>query len=184
MKVLISRKATRTIFLSIVLTFLTTIVLIKTFNMVNIKSITTVKDIDKYEIQNRLLIVAMDSIGVCTPEDAAKVWSNGLKMRSGAMQYSVMTKKLKNEYKEDLEKSFPNWVTGVSSPWINSFKITKMDKYNDSKYIYTVVFYTKTSTGAAGEYIAKLTVIKELNFWRISNVFADKELDVYTGFNS
>lgn len=71
---------------------------------------------DPYEIRSRLLMEAAGSVGVCAPQDAAHVWAEGLRERSAALQYAVMTKALQDEYAAQLETTFPNWVTGVSSP--------------------------------------------------------------------
>lgn len=137
---------------------------------------------NKYEVRSQLLMEAMNSVGVCKPEKAAEVWANGLKARSAAMQYSVMTKALKSEYAKQLEKTFPNWVTGVSSPWVDSFELSKTDKANDNSFVYQIKFHTKTSSGPAGDYNAKVAVASEGDFWRITKIDADKELAVYTGF--
>ncbi|HBT16583.1 MAG TPA: hypothetical protein DEB05_06460, partial [Firmicutes bacterium] len=60
-----------------------------------------------------------------TPKDpltAAKTWAEGVKTRNGAMQYVVMSSNLRKEfYKQFMEA---NWSTGVSSPWIESYKVT------------------------------------------------------------
>jgi hypothetical protein len=151
-------------------------------DVVDIKYVATSLNINKYEIRSDLLIAAMDNVGVCSAEEAVNVWSNGLKMRSAAMQYSVMTKELKTQYKAELEKTFPNWVTGISSPWVDSFKIIEFTKKNDNTYTFHITFTTKTSTGPAGNYNAILNVIHEQSFWRIYNISTDKQLSVYTGF--
>ena len=43
------------------------------------------EDADTYEVRSRLLMEAMEDIGVCSPEQAALVWAKGLKMRSAAL---------------------------------------------------------------------------------------------------
>ena len=43
-------------------------------------------EINKYEIRSRLLMEAMDYVGVCDPEKAVDVWAGGLMQRSAAMQ--------------------------------------------------------------------------------------------------
>jgi len=140
-------------------------------------------EIDKYEVRSQLLMRATDEIGVCSPEAAVEVWANGLKMRSAALQYSVMGKDLKDKYARQLEKSSPNWVTGISSPWVDSFEIIRTEKLDESCYIFELRFYTKTSTGPAGEYDALLTIGQDAGFWRITNIAIDNELYVYTRFN-
>jgi len=182
MKIVSSKKAKHIVVITIIIIVLLIVMFNLFVDVVDIKYVATSLNINKYEIRSNLLIDAMDNVGVCTPEEAVNVWSNGLKMRSAAMQYSVMNKELKTEYKAQLEKTFPNWVTGISSPWVDSFKITEFTKKNDSTYTFHITFTTKTSTGVAGNYNATLTIIHKQNFWRISNISADEELFAYTGF--
>jgi len=152
------------------------------FNIKYISVFAAVAEIDNYQIKSTLLMEAMDDVGVCNAEDAAKVWANGLKERSAAMQYSVMTSELKKEYVKQVDENFPNWVTGVSSPWIDGFEIK--DTENDEKgiCIYNIVFSTKTGAGHWGDYEAEITIIKDGCFSRVSKIKADKELNVYMGF--
>lgn len=137
---------------------------------------------DKYEIRSRLLMDATDEVGACSPEQAARVWADGLKGRSAALQYAVMTKALKTEYAMQLEKTFPNWVTGMSSPWVDSYEIVKADQTDADTWKVVILFHLKTSTGPAGDYFAYLDVIKDGGYWRIIKVATDRELSAYTGF--
>lgn len=135
---------------------------------------------DKYEVKSRLLSEAMDDIGVCSAKDAALVWAKGLYIRSGALQYSVMSKELKREYERLLEKNAPNWVTGVSSPWIESYSVESIRDLN-GRSIVSIVFSTLSSTGPAGEYEAELSIAREGAFWRIEDIDAEKALSPYMG---
>lgn len=42
-----------------------------------------------------------------------------------------MTKGLKKKYAEQLDDSSLNWVTGVSSPWVQGYTITKVSQTDD-----------------------------------------------------
>ena len=101
------------------------------------------EQVDKYQVRSKLLMQATDEIGACFAKSAAEVWASGLKDRSAALQYSVMTEELKYEYAKQLEKSFPNWVTGVSSPWVESYKFNKFERFGDNKYVYEICFFNK-----------------------------------------
>lgn len=140
------------------------------------------EDAQTYEVRSRLLMEAMDYVGVCTPENAALVWAKGLKMRSGALQYSVMSHELKKEYAGKLEKTAPNWVTGLSSPWIDSYRIISVETKGNYRII-KLQISTSTSTGPAGDYPAVLTVSPEDGFWRIKDITADSALYPYTGLS-
>jgi hypothetical protein len=136
---------------------------------------------DKFEIRSGLLAEAMGFVGSCSPDGAAGVWAEGLKRRSAAMQYSVMSEQLKKIYATELEETFPNWVTGVSSPWIEKYEIIQ-NRIDAENYCFHIRLSTATSSGPAGDYDAVLLVGWESGFWRITEVVTEEELKVYTGF--
>jgi hypothetical protein len=136
-----------------------------------------------FEVRCALLMEAADYVGACGPEEAARVWAEGLKRRSAALQYCVMTKALKAAYAERLENTFPNWVTGASSPWVEGYEIAEAKKIGAQEHAFLVLFSTATSAGPAGTYTARLSVVREGGYWRVSKVDADGELDAYTGFD-
>jgi len=133
-------------------------------------------------IKVQLLMGAMDEVGVCRPEQAVDVWVRGLMERSAAMQYAVMTDSLREKYVKSLAKNAPNWVTGLSSPWVSGYMVEQVQEPAPDCRIYTVSVKTETSTGPAGEYRAVLSLREENGFWRIGGISADDELSVYTGF--
>lgn len=137
---------------------------------------------NKYETRSRLLTEAIDVLGVCSAEDAADIWASGLKMRSAAMQYAVMSGELKEDYVKQLETNAPNWATGVSSPWVKSYKIEKIKTSDSQHRTFELSFSLATSTGPAGTYHATLIVAPDKNFWRIVSIKAAPELYVYMGF--
>jgi len=133
-------------------------------------------------IKVRLLMDAMDEVGVCRPEQAVDVWARGLMERSAAMQYAVMTVSLREKYVESLSKNAPNWVTGLSSPWVSGYTVEQVREPAPDRRVYTLSVNTETSTGPAGKYRAVLSVREEDGFWRISGISADDGLSLYTGF--
>ena len=135
-----------------------------------------------YSVRSQLLMEAMDSVGVAGPEAAATVWAEGLRQRSAALQYSVMDEDLRETYAADLDRTFPNWVTGVSSPWVERYEILKINSLGDSRAEVELAFETATSTGPAGTYLATLTVEEDGAFWRIESIQSDEGLNAYTGF--
>lgn len=167
--------------LSVILILINIVGLI--FNCRYISIFAAAHDADTYEIRSRLLMEAMNDIGACSPQQAALTWAKGLKMRSAALQYSVMSKKLKEEYARELEKNNPNWVTGISSPWVESYEIAGI-KTKEDTFTIKMLISTRTSTGPAGDYVALLTVSPEDGFWRIKEITADRELSPYTGLSS
>lgn len=140
------------------------------------------EQVNNYEVQSKLLKEAMKEVGVSTPLQAADVWAQGLKQRSAALQYAVMGNKLKLEYEEKLKDTAPNWVTGISSPWINNYEIVSAKEITPKKYEVEILFSTMTSAGPFGDYNAVLTIQQFGDFWRITDINTVKELDAYTGF--
>lgn len=135
---------------------------------------------DKYEIRSNLMMGAMGRVGSCSPGGAAGTWAEGLRLRSAALQYAVMSEELKRKYAADLEETFPNWVTGVSSPWIASYQITG-NSIDGDNWCYHIRFSTETSSGPAGDYDAVLIISFEDPFWRVTEIVTERELDAYTG---
>lgn len=134
------------------------------------------------EVRSRLLMEAMNDVGACSPGDAAEVWASGLKKRSAALQYAVMDARLKTEYARQLESTAPNWVTGISSPWVDSYRIVRTECPDADSRVIEMLFSTATSTGPAGDYRAVLHLARDGCFWRITAISADEGLAPYTGF--
>lgn len=139
-------------------------------------------EIDKYQVRSELLMDAMEKVGVCRPEAAAEVWAEGLRRRSAAIQYSVMSEGLRKEYAAQLEESAPNWVTGMSSPWVNSWEIVRTEHPSEDRRIFWLSVFTISFVGPEEACRAVLTVSKEGDFWRITGLDTDEGLYGYTGF--
>ena len=133
-------------------------------------------------VKARLLMDAMDDVGVSRPEQAVDVWVRGLIERSAAMQYAVMDNILRKEYADSLEETAPSWVTGTSSPWVCGYAVGRVTETAQGQQLYTISVMTETSTGPAGEYLAVLALYKDGDFWRIGGISADDGLSAFTGF--
>lgn len=81
------------------------------------------------------------------PMEAVTTWAEALKDRSGAVQYAVLSPELKKAMYSELAGM--NWVTGVSSPWVDSYKITDLGKGEDGSYRYKVDILWMTSAGSS-----------------------------------
>ena len=80
--------------------------------------------------------------------ELATAWAEGVKNRDGKAQYALYTTALQ----ETLHDAYAglNWVTGTSSPWVESYTVELTVSGA------TVTFKYATSTGPAGEYDACL----------------------------
>ena len=82
-----------------------------------------------------------------TAEDAALTWAKGVQTRNGALQFAVLSPELQTKMKADYVAM--NWVTGVSSPWVESYKITRQAQ-QDQGWEFEIEYQMMTSTGRAG----------------------------------
>jgi len=136
---------------------------------------------NKFEVRNKLLLEALDYVGVCSAEKALDVWSEGLKQRSGALQMSVMSPKLRKKYISKLEEFNEFWVTGISSPYVESYKILNTKTPDDKTKVFEVLYQTATSTGPAQELKATVTVTNNEDLWQITKIDMEKGLYPYAG---
>jgi hypothetical protein len=153
------------------------------YNRGSVSAAAALSQADNYKVRSRLLMEAITQVGACDPTDATVIWASGLQKRSAALQYAVMDAQLKAEYAKQLEINAPNWVTGVSSPWVESYAITKTESPGEDSRIIQLIFSTVTSTGPAGDYTATLVLARDGCFWRITQITADDGLYPYTLFN-
>lgn len=129
-----------------------------------------------FEARNRLFEEFAEYYDPKTPDEAAELWAKGIKERNGAFQYAVLNKALKKDFKVLAEKRDRlGWVIGFSSPWVESYKITK-EKLNGSTWKYEIVFKAITSLPESYTWNATLIVSKEDNKWRIVDI--EKDFDI------
>lgn len=106
-----------------------------------------------------------------SPKDAisaAETYAEGVKMRNGAQQFAVMSPGLREEkysYFADL-----NWVTGTSSPWIESYSIKEVAKIDDTSFRYEVEFNYTDSTGSKFTEKEYITVKNFNDTWLVSSI--------------
>ena len=136
---------------------------------------------DAASLKAKAMLKAFQYVGVCEPGEAALVWAEGVKNRNAAMQYAVMTQALKEKYAAALETTYPNWVTGTSSPWVDSYLIERLNVGDDTTR-FRVTFFTATSEGPYKNLKAVLDAAKNGDFWQIKSVEAGSELNAFTGF--
>lgn len=103
-------------------------------------------------------------------DEVVTIWAQGIKERNGAFQYLVLNNKLKEDFKKEAEENNRlGWVTGFSSPWVEDYKISK-EKIDDNIFKYKVNFKAIDSSQTVYPMYAELTVSKEDNKWRITNI--------------
>ncbi|HHW14480.1 MAG TPA: hypothetical protein GXX28_06070 [Firmicutes bacterium] len=103
-----------------------------------------------------------------TPEEAVRAWAKYVKLRNGAAQFALMSPELRAKERSRFEEA--NWVTGVSSPWVERFTVVSRGPAGDGKREYEVRFSLATSTGPAGTEAARLLVERREDRWCISRI--------------
>lgn len=107
----------------------------------------------------------------CSPEtskSAAFLWAEGVKKRNGVFQYAALNKPLKEKFKAAAENK-GSWVTGTSSPWVDSYEV-KEKKVNESTWEYNIVFKAATSQDEVYTWNATLLISEEEGKWRIIDI--------------
>lgn len=148
------------------------------FNVFYDKNENTVRlyDTKKMSIENKAKLFEefAENYDPKTPDEAAELWAKGVKERNGVFQYAVLNKGLKEQFKKKAEER-GSWVTGFSSPWVESYKVTKK-KVNEATWQYKIVFKAVTSAPDTYNWNATLIIGKENNKWRIIDI--QKDFDI------
>lgn len=127
--------------------------------------------INQLEEKNNLFKDALNKFGALSKEEAVDLYAQGVKIRSGALQYSVMCKELKIRFEEEMDKNKNYaWVTGTSSPWVSEYKIYEYRYLGKDTYSVLVKFILNDAKGAIGKSVVNLEVKKCNNIWCISKI--------------
>ncbi|CAG7648574.1 copper amine oxidase N-terminal domain-containing protein [Paenibacillus allorhizosphaerae] len=102
-------------------------------------------------------------------DKAVEAWAEAVKNRNGAVQYALLSSDIQTQTLKSYEEM--HWVTGLSSPWVDSFKVTGgVEDGNGAAASYDIVFQLKTSTGSAGEGSVKVTLGMKDGKWLITGL--------------
>lgn len=116
----------------------------------------------------RQVELLQDWIAPQSANEAVQTWAKAVKMRNGAVQFAVLSQELQEQTKGKFEEQ--NWVTGLSSPWVDKYSILKKSKMDKGIEAYTVEFRLATSTGYAGSVKAFLTIENLNGKWLITGI--------------
>ncbi|ALS29081.1 copper amine oxidase [Paenibacillus sp. 32O-W] len=106
-------------------------------------------------------------------KEAAETWAEAVKQRNGAVQYSLLSPEAQKATIDEFEQW--NWVPGVSSPWTDKYTVSLLSSNNKDRYVYTVEFQMKTSTGDAGKGNVEVTVVYKDDRWVITDIEPDPD---------
>ncbi|RXT00625.1 hypothetical protein [Ammoniphilus sp. CFH 90114] len=110
------------------------------------------------------------------PREVIQTWSHALQQRNGAVQYALLSKELRDPYLLEMEQL--NWVTGVSSPWIQDFSIKEQKKISDQKSEFLISFEVTDSTQVRNTERARITLELRENKWVITRIELDKDTSI------
>lgn len=80
-----------------------------------------------------------------TPESVASLYGEAVKTRNGALQYALFSKELKDKTYDDFISM--DWHTGVSSPHVSDYSISKPIREEEGEATINVVLRYKASDG-------------------------------------
>ncbi|MDD4588745.1 MAG: copper amine oxidase N-terminal domain-containing protein [Heliobacteriaceae bacterium] len=126
-----------------------------------------------YSLQEQVKLLQAE-LAPKTPREAAEKWAKGVKERNGALQYAVLSPELKEQSFADYESY--GWVTGMSSPWVECYEITKETKTGEDTWEYEIKFESATSTGPAGSSVDKVVVKQYNQNWYVAQVFDENRI--------
>jgi len=125
------------------------------------------------ELLEQQIYMLEKAVQASTPEQAIETWARAVKTRNGALQYAMIhPDKRKSLLKEMQER---NWVTGVSSPWLERYKISKGTKQKDGSVLFSVQFDYRTSDDVNKKIAWKdieafpVKVVKKEGNWYVEN---------------
>lgn len=107
------------------------------FAIILLQSNPTYAQTEKNPLESQI-IPFMTGLQPETPKQAVELWILGVKNRSGAVQYALLSPTLQRLTKKRFEER--GWNTGQSSPWVDNFRITKVEKISDENVKFTIAY--------------------------------------------
>lgn len=99
-----------------------------------------------------------------TAEEAVTMYAEAVKMRNGAVQFGLMSDELRKENYANL--SDLNFVTGSSSPWVDSYEIVRNKENN-----YEIKYNLRTSEpNDEIQEISNILLAQDEMFWKITKL--------------
>lgn len=99
-----------------------------------------------------------------TQEEAVNFYAESVKLRNGVVQYALMDDQLRDEKYNEFKEM--NFVTGTSSPWVDSYEISQVEKN-----LYQVIFTLKTSVSTDSlTTTVNIELVEDSQYIKISNI--------------
>lgn len=129
---------------------------------------TVTVDLPEVDSLKRRVELLEQALAPKSAKDAAQLWFEGVKTRNGALQFAALSPGLRSEKQATYESR--HWVTGTSSPWIDTYTINEGKQLSDGRVEFLIKFVWTDSTKAKTE--AEQTVIVQQfeQNWFVSDV--------------
>lgn len=113
---------------------------------------------------------ALGEFGASSPQEAVRLWVRGDQTRNGVYKYAVAgpeeKKRLESKWGKP-EDSF--YIIGGSSPWLERYEVTRLQKSRDGSYRATVRYYWTSSAGPSAPTQEELTLISCGGKWCVGS---------------
>ncbi|MCA1993331.1 MAG: hypothetical protein LDL41_15015 [Coleofasciculus sp. S288] len=107
------------------------------------------------QLEQRRIRMLESALAPQTAEEAVLTWARGVKTRNGALQFAVFSPELRSKREADYVAA--NWVTGASSPWVESYKIIRQEQDAEG-WEFEVEYQLASSVGSEGTSIDRIRV--------------------------
>lgn len=116
------------------------------------------------------------------PKQTVELWLLGVRNRSGAVQYALLSPSLQKQTRKQFEER--NWGTGQSSPWVDNVRITRVEHSSDEQVRFSVTYDLVNSFTNFGSGQKVITLEKNpetrLSTWYITKI--DTKYNQYEAF--
>lgn len=99
------------------------------------------------KLQERRIELLQNALAPKTPEGVAYSWAEAVKTRNGAWQYALMDNAMRKQNFQGFREV--GWVTGVSSPWVQKYKVIRQAVDSQGNVTFQIKFDWYTSSGFA-----------------------------------
>ena len=112
---------------------------------------------NEQEQMPRQIFMLEKALAPTNPQGVAAAWAKAVKNRNGAVQYMLQCPDLKKTTLNHFLEL--NWVTGVSSPWVSSYKITPLQA-KDKSWKFTIQYQLTASGNMHWNSIDEISVVR------------------------
>ncbi|WP_115708540.1 hypothetical protein [Legionella sainthelensi] len=108
----------------------------------SISAYSITETVTQSESDNARIAMLEKALAPQKADEVAALFAKANKDRNGAVQFMLFSNSLKNKYTD----RWPNWVSGVSSPWITSYTIKK-EAQSKRSWKFTITYQWETASG-------------------------------------